>query len=234
MSFIWSPRRIYENKRKVWNTEYRGARARVPYAGEPHNPRRIIMKDLGQACLASLGRPSDAADKASSIFNIDEVYHRVFPSSITATQMLLPYILYLEADSMARGHASSYQWSTNYLRYPMVFCVTRLISMLLGQPDTDGFLGAEQSKKLLDTLPLWSQRLFDVAFDELAKELDSLSTGGIGARTVVRREGWVQSLIETAENRVKDVLRTEAEVASLQKVDVNTIGLRALFPYPIE
>ena len=231
---LMDPRWFYENKRGVWNTEYRGAQARFPYTGEPHNPRRIMMKDLGQACLASLGRPADAADKASSIFNVDDTYNRVFPSSITANQMLLPYILYLEGDRLCRTKASSYQWSTNYLRYPMVFCVTRLIQMLLGQTQDDVYLSSDQSKKLLDTLPSWSKRLFDVSFEELAKELESLSTGGVGARTVVRREGWVQNPVLSAENRIRDVLRTEAEVADQQQVHLNSIGLRALFPYPIE
>ena len=231
---LMRPRWFYENKRGVWNTEYRGAQARAPYAGEPHNPRRSVMKDLGQSCLASLGRPADAADKASSIFNVDDVYNRVFPTSITAIQMLLPYILYLEADSIARGHAASYQWSTNYLRYPMVYCVTRMIHTLLSHADHDAYIGSAQSAQLLDTLPLWAPRLFDVAFEELAKELDTLSTGGVGARTVVRREGWVQSPVIASQNRITDVLRTEAEVAVQQKVDVSSIGLRAIFPYPIE
>ena len=116
----------------------------------------------------------------------------------------------------------------------MVLCVTRLIQMLLGQTQDDVYLSSDQSKKLLDTLPSWSKRLFDVSFEELAKELESLSTGGVGARTVVRREGWVQNPVLSAENRIRDVLRTEAEVADQQQVHLNSIGLRALFPYPIE
>ena len=54
------------------------------------------------------------------------------------------------------------------------------------------------------------------------------------ALAVVRREGWVQNPVLSAENRIKDVLRTEAEVADQQQVDRNSIGLRALFPYSIE
>jgi hypothetical protein len=69
------PRWFYEYKRGTWITEFRSAQARMPYG-----LRRIQMKDLAQACLAFLGRPDDAIDRAASIFTSDDLYHHAFPT----------------------------------------------------------------------------------------------------------------------------------------------------------
>ena len=96
-----SPRWFYEYKRGTWNTDFRSAHTRSPYVGKTYSPRRIQMKDLAQACLAFQGRPDASIDKVSTYFVSEELYRQVFPSTCQAQQLLLPYVLFLQANEIA-------------------------------------------------------------------------------------------------------------------------------------
>ena len=161
-----SPRWFYEYKRGTWNTDFRSARARAPYVGETYSPRRIQMKDLAQACLAFQGRPDASVDKVSTYFVAEELYRQVFPTTCQAQQLLLPYVLFLQANETAKINKQKFEWSTNYLRYSMVACVSRALSHLL-QDSPTCYFGTEVSDSLLSTIKEWAPRLFPLAFDEM-------------------------------------------------------------------
>ena len=227
------PRWFYEFKRGTWVTEYRTAQAKSPYVGEPYAPRRIQMKDLAQSCLAFLSRPAEAADRAAFIFVNDDLYNRVFPQGITAVQLLLPHLLYLEADRITRANSSKYQWSTAYLRYPIVYCVTQLMNHLLGRTGVSEYFPQDQSAVLIESMSSWSKDLFDTSFNQLALQVEEESAGGVGVRAVVRRLGWLETPIMATINRISIRLETEAQVAVQQEVPKDSLGLRANFPFSI-
>ena len=148
------PRWFYEYKRGTWNTDFRTTRAKRPYLGKPFAPRRIQMKDLAQACLAFQGRPDDAADKVASYFAREERYRQVFPTTCQAQQLLLPHILFLKATERAKANYEKYSWSTSYLRFPMVSCVSKAIRYLL-QDSPSSYFGSDKAAKILSTIDLW-------------------------------------------------------------------------------
>jgi len=242
---LLEPKWFYENKRGVWATEYQGISKRRDYeeGKERYGVRKLLMKDLGQACLASLGRPADAADKASSIFDDDDLYAKVFPTHATALQLLLPYLLYLEANKLCIANAPKYEWSSGlrYLRYPMVFCVTNLIRFLMGKSDSEiTYLDVTETRSLIESFDIrnsngesWLDRLFKTSFEELAREIEDKSGPGIGARGIVRRPNWLDTPVQKAKEKIIELISTYDETAATLGQDSTKVGLRLLFPYPI-
>ncbi len=227
-----NPRWFYEFKRGTWNTEFRSARARSPYVGEPYSPRRIQMKDLAQACLAFQNRPDASVDKVSSYFAVEERYRELFPISCQAQQLLLPYLLFLKANDMARSKKDKYEWSTSYLRYPMVSCVSKALRDLL-QDSPSCYFGTDLSAKIMSTLDEWAPQLFSFAFDELAKFVDKESQSGRGVRAAVRRTDWLDEVYDSVQYRIDSTLNAEKQVADMQGIDPNSIGLRKMLPVVI-
>ena len=224
-----APRWFYEYKRGTWNTDFRTASARAPYIGEPYAPRRIQMKDLAQACLALQGRPDDSADKVASYFASEERYRQVFPTSCQAQQLLLPYVLFLKANETAKINSEKFSWSTSYLRYPMVSCVAKAIRYLT-KDSSSPYFGTEMSAKLMSTLDEWTPRLFPLVFEELAKSVDKEAMSGRGIRSVVRQRDWLEDVYVEVQHRIDLTLETEKQVADMQGVDSDSIGLRKVLP----
>ncbi len=226
------PRWFYEYKRGTWNTDYRTASARAPYMGESYAPRRIQMKDLAQACLAFLGRPDDSADRISSYFASEERYRQVFPTTCQAQQLLLPYVLFLKADETAKGNKEKYSWSTSYLRYPMVSCVSNALRYLLNDSPSPYF-GLEASEDIISTMDEWGPQLFPLVCEELAKSVDKEAESGRGVRSIVRRRDWLDEVYDAVQYRIDATLNAEKQVANANGVDPNTIGLRSALPVNI-
>ena len=224
-----TPRWFYEYKRGTWNTDYRTASMRAPYVGEPYAPRRIQMKDLAQACLAFQGRPDDSVDRISSYFASEERYRQVFPTTCQAQQLLLPYVLYLKADEIAKGNREQYSWSTSYLRYPMVSCVSKALFYLLDDSPISYF-GSEVSVDIMSTLDEWAPMLFPLIFEELAKSVDNEAQSGRGVRAVVRQRDWLNEVYDAVQYKINATLSAERQVADANGVDPNTIGLRRVLP----
>ncbi|MYE54361.1 MAG: hypothetical protein F4X34_04090, partial [Chloroflexi bacterium] len=224
-----TPRWFYEFKRGTWNTDFRRARARSPYVGVPYSPRRIQMKDLAQACLAFQGSPDASVDRISTYFASEERYRQVFPSTSQAQQLLLPYVLFLQATEIAKSNKDKFEWSTSYLRYPMVSCVSSALRHLLQDP-VDPYFGSEVSANILSTVDDWAPRLFPLAFDELANYVDKEAQSGRGVRAVVRRSEWLDEVYDAVHYKIDAVLNAEREVAERQGESPSNIGLRAMLP----
>lgn len=230
---ILTPRWFYEHKRGTWNTDYRTSQSRAPYMGEPYSPRRIQMKDLAQACLAFLERPDEAVDKVALVFSSDKRHSKVFPNNCQAQQLLLPYLLFLKSDSVAKEHSQDHEWSTRYLRYPMVSCVSRVIRNLLSEP-SPAYFQTSLVEKLMDSLNQWSDEIFPVAFEELASYVNEVGNLGRGIRAVVRQKDWLSDVYQRVQKGIDHQLKTEAQIALKLNQDPNEIGLRSKFPFPIK
>ena len=224
-----NPRWFYEYKRGTWNTDFRSARARAPYTGEPYAPRRIQMKDLAQACLAFQRRPDASVDKVSSYFTSEDRYRQMFPTTCQAQQLLLPYVLFLKANEIAKNRKDKYEWSTSYLRYPMVSCVSQALRYLLDESHTSYF-GTDVSANIMSTLDEWAPQLFPLAFDELVKFVDKEAHSGRGVRAAVRRIDWLDEVYDAIQHRIDATLNAEKQVANMQGMDPNNIGLRKMLP----
>ena len=224
-----NPKWFYEYKRGTWNTDFRTARAKSPYVGEPFAPRRIQMKDLAQACLAFQGFPDDSADRVASYFASEERYRQVFPATCQAQQLLLPHVLFLKAGEIAKINSGKYSWSTSYLRYPMVSCVSKAIRYLL-QDSSRSYFGSEISASIMSTLDEWAPQLFPLVFQELARSVDREAQSGRGVRSVVRRRDWLDEVYDAVHHRIDSTLNAEKQVADMQGVDPSNIGLRSVLP----
>jgi hypothetical protein len=228
------PRWFYENKRGVWATDYKSRQARTPYTDDTSRPRHIQIKDLGQACMAYLGSPADAADRARSIFNSSEVYNQVFPESVKASQLLLPYLLYVEADEVTREKRQTVVWAP-YLRFAMVYAVSSVLHALLGKHAALGYLSPTQSESLTATVNEWAPELMEQAFDALQAEVHRLmAETGVGARSLARRGDWLDTPMQTLFKNLQNRLGAEEKAARQARLDPDTFGMRASLPFPIQ
>lgn len=209
----------YEIKRGVWATEYRTADARAPYRiGQTNQYRKVSMKDLGQACYAFIGHPAEAQDKAREIFNNPVRYEQVFSPELTPKQLLLPYLVWQEADAKTKrnpeyalAEEDGFFVKTQHLRFSIVNAVGSMLSTLAGRPR--GYFSASESDMLIQTKEVWLPRFVDIAFDRLALKLATESrNSGTGPRSIVRNNPWMLDSIEMATRLIHERLRTQREM----------------------
>ena len=211
----------YEIKRGVWATEFRLAheksRFKVNSANQlPLQYRKVSMKDLGQACYAFIGYPAEAVDKAREIFNDLARYDQVFAVDLTPNQLLLPYLIYLEADKKRREipayvlpDTEGFEVKTDHLRFPVVNAVSRMLSTLAGVPQ--GYFPAADSDILVQTSATWMPAFVENAFEVLARKLATESRErGRGPRSIVRGNEWMNEAVADAVWRVREHLRMAA------------------------
>ena len=212
----------YEIKRGVWITEYRlaheKARFRVNQTNQlPLQYRKVSMKDLGQACYAFIGYPAEAVDKAREIFNDPARYEQVFALNLTPNQLLLPYVIYLEADKKRREipfyvlpDTDNFEVKTDHLRFPTVNTVGRMLSTLAGIPQ--GYLPATESDTLVQNRAIWMPVFVEYAFEVLGRRLAAESRErGRGPRSIVRGNEWMNEAVGDAIWRIRMRLQMEAD-----------------------
>ena len=214
---------FYEIKRGTWATSYRDANSRRRFRDNVTSKyRKITMKDLGQECWAFLGYPAEAKDKARQIFNTATTYDFIFNQALTATQLLLPHIIYSAADTktkIERTYAlpstdSEYEQfkdatlATDHLRHPIVAAVGRILFNLKGSPP--GYLSHDESGHLIMYSSKWLGMLVDAAFSDLARKLllQSARTG-VGPRSIVRSNDWMSETLHHLVERFKDRVKIE-------------------------
>ncbi len=206
---------FYEIKRGVWATEYRSAQERAPYRiGQTNQYRKFTLKDLGQVCYAFLGHPAEALDKSREIFNSSTRYDQVFPPDLSPNQLLLPYLIFYEADLLAKERPefnlpnSDVSVKTAYIRFAIVCAVNRMLSTLA---DIDqGYLSANDSDHLIATKERWMRLFVEKAFEKLIRKLATESRNhGIGPRSIVRRNEWMDEAIEAATEAISDLMRAQ-------------------------
>jgi hypothetical protein len=219
------PAWFYENKRGEWAVEPERAR----YTG-----RHMTMKDLSQACLAFLGDPSDATDRARIVFRTPKQYDRVFPESALAVQLLLPYQIFLYASELIKPQPTEMQ----YLRYPLASVVSRFIRDVL-RTAVDTYPSPVDAQRLMDTLPEWGEDVFRPALsalsDEVSRRTQATTPGGtgIGTRALVRQKLWTEPAYTAFKAKIDELLAHDERTAKEIEKDPTSFGLRARFPYPL-
>ena len=205
---------FYEIKRGVWATEYTTAQNKAPFRIEQTaRYRKVTMKDLGQACYAFIGYPAEAADNARQIFNNPAYYNRVFQEDLTPYQLLLPYIVYQEASRITKQtpdyvlpDTDGFSIATISLRFPMVNAIGRMLSALAGMEQD--YLSDEYSRALVQQ-QAWLYELINPAFDSLKNRLATeWRSRGVGVRSVVRRNEWMNEAISTTISLIRMKLDT--------------------------
>lgn len=207
----------YEIKRGVWATEYKTADRRAPYRiGQTNQYRKVSMKDLGQACYAFIGHPAEAQDKAREIFNIPIHYERVFSPELTEKQLLLPYLVWQEADAKTKrnpeyalAEADGFSVKTQHLRFPLVNAVGSMLSTLAGRPR--GYFSPSESDRLIQTKEVWLPTFVDEAFGMLALKLATESKKGTGPRSIVRNNPWMSDSIAMATTLIRRSLQMDRQ-----------------------
>ena len=201
---------FYEIKRGTWTTLYRNSDDRKPFKDSATSKcRKVTMKDLGQECWAFLGHPGEAKDRPRDIFNQTTTYDLVFRQDLTATQLLLPHIIYQAADAKAKAvpqyelpptdpeydRLKELSVATIHLRHPIVAAVGRVLSGLKGVPI--GYLTAKESAHLIENRSSWLQQIVDGAFEQLARRLllESAKPDTGGARAIVRSNDWMNETL---------------------------------------
>ncbi|MDP2328398.1 MAG: AIPR family protein [Dehalococcoidia bacterium] len=232
------PAWFFEYKRGVWATEYKRKDAREPFEGDGE-VRKLAKEDAAQACLAFLGQPTEAAESAGAIFSSDDRYERVFPERVRAEQILFAHQLYRLAEAYTATRRGKHSWA-DYLRFPLVACVSRLIHEITGTPpDGQGHLvyfSAADSEKLRNTATEWAPGIIEKAFEALSTEVEKrLHTEEIGPRSLVRQRGWWEEPYGDLKSRFLGQIEYERELgdeARRQGVETR-LGFTAKFPLPI-
>ncbi len=196
-----SERWFYEIKRGVWATEYKGASEKAPYRiGQTQQYRKVALKDLGQSCYAFLGHPDGAQDRSREIFEKEEVYNQVFKEGLGPYQLLLPHLIFLEADKKTARDTPNFsldngQIKTSHARFAIVAAVGRMLR-----------------KALCESRDGWLPAFVDVAFGRVARRLAQESQEkGIGPRAIIRRNGWWESGAEDAADMMRMQLAFEVK-----------------------
>ncbi len=212
---------FYEIKRGTWGTSYRDANSRKPFRDNATNKlRKVTIRELGQSCWAFLGYPAEAKEKPRDMFDNDKNYDKVFNQTLTATQLLLPHIIYVAAAAKTKIEPTyalpptdrEYEQfpeasiATDHLRHSIVAAVGNIFFNLKGSPS--GYLSHDESARLISNSSEWLDRLVDDAFSTLARRLllESVKSG-VGPRSIVRKNDWMNEpnyyLAEAYKRQVK-------------------------------
>ncbi len=205
---------FYEIKRGVWGMMNTQDKSEYRITGKKY--RKVGMRELGQVCYAFTGHSAEAMDKAREIFTSDKTYNEVFAEDLTPNQLLLPYIVYLEADIQAKRE------QREYLRFPVVSAVGSLLSSLAGTPRS--YLPASYSDELLQN-DGWIPILVENALRSLGRKIDGESQStGRGARAIVRTNAWMAEATAQALDSINDRLKMERDIEK----ELGSAGERAL------
>ena len=212
---------FYEIKRGVWATQYPKtadkAAFRVGQTGQQY--RKVTLKDLGQACYAFLGNPAAAQDKPREIFQNDAHYDAVFREDLTPHQLLLPHLIYLEADRKTTKDEplfaleGGFEVKTNHARFAIVATVGRMLRGLAGTGP--GYLSTDHSDALATPRDRWLPAFVEVAFKSVARELARESESkGMGPRSIIRRNDWWDSAASNAEFLIRERMQLDRDVGT--------------------
>ena len=208
---------FYEIKRGVWDTQFKTVTDKAAYRiGQTRQYRKVTLKDLGQACYAFLGHPDGAQDRSREIFEKEEVYALVFEEGLLPHQLLLPQLIFLEADAKTGRESPTYTLDdgfsvkTGHARFAIVAAVGHMLRELAGTDQ--GYLDPEVSKSLAESREAWLPTFVEIAFDQVARQLAVVSEDqGIGPRAIVRRNEWWKSSARGAAYLVGQQLEMEVK-----------------------
>jgi len=229
---LLDPPWFYEHKRGVWNTEYKTVSKQRPFKiGPKLGLRKMTKEDVAQACFAFLGKASQAQEAPRFVWN-SKTYSDVFPSTITTSQLLLPYHIFLESVQVAKIRKAQDVTYANSLKFPSVYLVSEALRLLRGKTHIT-YPSDKDSQLLIDSRE-WIEYLLEAAFDELSLEMDrQLDTTQLGVRSTIRKSDWFKAVEGPYINRVRGILRDHDRHADRQGIEKSDYGFRSSFPFEI-
>lgn len=229
---------FYEIKRGTWTTSFADSSSKRPFKiRDTTKYRKVTMKDLGQECWAFLGSPAEAKDKAREIFNVKATYDLVFNETLTASQLFLPHLIYVAAEAKRKqipeyqlpsndalhGQHGEARVATEHLRHPIVAAIGQVFASLRGLPHST-YLSHSQSEELIRNESEWLDILVDRAFLGLARRLLLESArSGVGPRSIVRTNDWMQDAIENLTETTRVQVRIEHQMGAGPGTLANTL-----------
>ena len=225
---------FYEIKRGVWSTEYKSAHERAPFRIGPNQYRKFTLKDLGQVCYAFLGHPGEALDKPREIFDNSVRYDQVFSANLAPQQLLLPYLIFRDADTLTRERpdyelhgTDGFPIKTTHIRFAMVNTVSRMLSSLARLEQ--GYLAYGISDELIQSRDRWLRQFTEKAFEHLSRRLAlEARNQGTGPRSIVRRNEWMEEAIDAATESIRERIRAQREAGV-----TGEIALSSALPFEI-
>ena len=143
------------------------------FIDESRKYRYVNMKDVAQSGLSFIGKPGEAVEDTRAIFENKENdqdrrrhYEDVFPSGITAEQLLLPSLIRQEASARLKRLETVERDPFNYGELYIVWLVGNLLRSHYGDSDT-GYLSKANSLALRQSMEGWFDDLFEVSTETL-------------------------------------------------------------------
>jgi hypothetical protein len=229
---------FYEYKRGEWSTDYATKASKSPFVdgNDRYGIRRFGVKDLAQSCLSFLGDPRTASDAVASIFNDESNYQKVFPAGITAMQMLLPRVIFMEIESYVNNRPDVYDssWAL-YLKHRETYVIGRLLSDLIRPSDIndgyDEYFNREISELLINTLPEWITEFIEATLPDLLQGIHDRADGAhITARQQVRKNDYLPQLYSSLERSFSRDVNNALQLAERSGEPKHSIGILQNFP----
>lgn len=170
----------YEIKRKYWNSiVLKNKTERQKFMDESGTPRIIRLRDAAQRSLAFLGEPIMAAQNTALIFKRNQhggYMEDVFPTSLTAYQLLLPYMIYerVKAEIQSYLHEipelEQREKAQEWLEYGRLTAVALIGDAFREYYKSKPFqyIDNDKSKELVESIKKWSGLLIKLGLDSIS------------------------------------------------------------------
>ena len=207
---------FYEIKSGEWQHDTPDKRR---YLDESNKYRNLSMKEVAQSGLAFTGKPGEAIEDTRTIFVNKESeqdtrhhYEDVFPSDISAEQLLLPSLVRQRAVRSLKAMDSSNRDPFNYGEMYVVWLFGILLRSHHYIPAKSGYLTKEDSLTLRQSIDDWFDDLFDVASDALFEAVEGAKSDAEAEKTTFSQRNFYRSREDSrnsnlVENRLNHVLQ---------------------------
>ena len=188
------------------------------YVDESRKFRYVSMKDVAQSGLAFTGKPGEAVEDTRAIFENKEDaqdrgkhYEDVFPSDITAEQLLLPTLVRQEVSARLKRLDAAERDPYNYGELYIVWLFGSLLRSHYGDTAT-GYLSRVDSLALRQSLDKWFDDLFEVSTETLFEVIDVVREENETQNSTFNQRNFYRSRSDSANfnlvnNRLNQVLQ---------------------------
>ena len=187
---------FYEIKSGEWQHDTPDKRR---YLDETGKYRYLSMKEVAQSGLAFTGRPGEAIEDTRTIFVNKESeqdsqhhYENVFPSDISAAQLLLPSLIRHHVVRSLKGMESSSRDPYNYGEMYIVWLFGNLLRTHYSATNA-GYLSVEDSNALRQSIDEWFHDLYEIATDALFETVYNAKRNAESERSTFNQRNFYRS-----------------------------------------
>ena len=171
--------------------------------------RYLNMKDVAQSALAFIGMPGEAVEDTKTIFENKENedrrrhYEDVYPSGISAEQLLLPSLIRQKAAAIIKGYDPAQRDPFNYGELYIVWLIGDILRSHYVSQDA-GYLSKADSLELRQSMDDWFDDLFEVATETLSDVVEEVKEDHVNEGSTFNQRNFYRSISDSANfNRVK-------------------------------